>query len=96
MSQTDDGPEYSGDRMNENESNDLRRLAENATSGEWTAHSHEDPPWLVSRSDGGELDCIAQTVHGNDEANARYIAAVNPVTIIRLLDTLAKLKKGAT
>ncbi len=41
------------------------------TPGPWTARMLDDPQWVVASS--GPLVC--NTLHGNDEANARLIAA---------------------
>ena len=42
------------------------------TSGPWEATEWEDPTWIVRGDRGSQFIC--QTLHGNDEANAYFIA----------------------
>lgn len=40
----------------------------------WKARLHDAPQWLITTK-GDEFGCICTTIMGNDEANARLIAA---------------------
>lgn len=80
---------------------ELRRLAEAATQGEWKWDGnvcdydpYHESPWLVDEKDsyppilGGQIKCA-------NPANASYIAAANPAAILELLDRLEKAEKDA-
>lgn len=61
---------------------ELRRLAEKATPGEWVSN---DPGVVVFPEWGG---WVAEDDTENADADAAYIAAANPATILALLDHL--------
>lgn len=82
---------------------ELRRLAEAATPGEW----RHDDNWRVycpSRQDIGVATTASGLVHSSkgtdrisrDEAaaNAAFIAAANPATILEILDRLERAEKA--
>jgi hypothetical protein len=69
----------------------LRELALKATPGPWQATCWEEPQWAVGP---GKYQFVAVTSQANDEANATYIAACDPQTILALIeenDEAAKL-----
>jgi hypothetical protein len=85
----------------------LRKLAEHATSGPWFrcdkpfecpysgADTYEVGPIPDRLNNEQDEDAICQ-VFGTEHdsaANGAYIAACDPVTIIGLLDEIARLKK---
>jgi hypothetical protein len=45
----------------------------NITPGPWSAQPLDDPQWGVHGS--GEWELVANTLHGNDSTNAKFIAA---------------------
>ena len=65
-----------------------------AYMSELLAHSDRtDVQLVVFEDDGGDTKCVAIT--GNDQdsgANARFMCAVQPVSVLRLLDEIARLK----
>ena len=70
----------------------LRELAQQATPG----------PWCAQQPNAGDSGCevaafggIEQVCDGLNEANAAFIAAANPQTILALLDTHARMLEGA-
>jgi hypothetical protein len=65
----------------------LRKLAVNATPGPWVV---DDGYGAQILSQNGEM-CIYDE-GGHNMADARFIAAANPATIINLLDEIARLK----
>lgn len=71
---------------------ELRKLAEDATPGPWTATCGGvdfrgfPTNWTVHYSTGGGN-------YGFNEANAAYIAAVNPQAVLALLDRIAELER---
>lgn len=77
---------------------ELRYLAEQATSGEWEAVNNGNMFGIVRVK--GTNDQIAACTMPNDgphpasplEANSRYIAAVQPVVVLAMLDRLARLE----
>lgn len=88
---------------------DLARLAEAAAGGEWTAKHRESLDWL-SQERGDETHQPGSSVHNGDPgnplfgtvwphrngaANAEFIAAANPATILRLIEDLRRTKSGA-
>lgn len=78
---------------------ELKRLAEKATQGEWRQCGGMTPAYRAITSPSGYVvfgmaDSTVHTEHGNainspnfdeQDANARYIAAANPQTILSLL-----------
>ena len=80
--------------------NELRRLAQAATSGEWYVERGNHIYGRNEVTDGEEVwhPVIACTdddeVNVNFEANAAFIAAANPATISELLDRLEAAEKG--
>lgn len=60
---------------------ELRRLAGEASPGPWRHYGEIDTQHAV---EGGSA-LICNTLHGNDEANARFIAAANPAAVLALL-----------
>ena len=80
---------------------ELRKLAEAATQGEWKWDGnvcdydpYNESPWLVDAKDsyppilGGQIKCT-------NTANAAFIAAANPAAILALLDRVEKAEKDA-
>ncbi|UCQ43014.1 ead/Ea22-like family protein [Edwardsiella piscicida] len=79
-----------GVMMNKIDKQALRSVAENATAGEWCTDSH-----LGVIADAG-LNAnyyIASCSGPEHRANARYIAAANPATMLALLDENEALEK---
>jgi LPS O-antigen subunit length determinant protein (WzzB/FepE family) len=95
---------------------ELRKLAEDATQGEWCAKLEQcpypnwyliyseqvDPPLIVQVLRGSSIAGIASHSDSYTEktpravaahANAAYIAAANPATVITLLDQLQALEQ---
>jgi hypothetical protein len=68
---------------------ELRALALAATPGPWSAHER---PYM-----GWDIDPIEPGLRGmlEREADARYIAAANPATVLALLDDLTRLRAAA-
>lgn len=60
---------------------ELRRLAEKATPGPWQHFGEWDTQHAVT----AQTQMVCSTLHGNDEANARFIAAANPAAVLDLL-----------
>lgn len=60
------------------------------TPGPWFAVKHADPQWRVSVGSPDSLKIVAMTCQGNDEANARLIAAA-PLMLFVLKDLLSEL-----
>lgn len=94
--------------MNKVDKQDLRVLAQSATPGTWDIDYPDDgfnsDDALIQRDTVGMLPiCVVEGAHpesGFDEdfqkeqqANARYIAAANPPTILALLDENEALEK---
>ena len=67
--------------MTDEQRAELKRLAEAATSGPWSSMGEFDTQHVVRA--GKQMVC--NTLHGNDEVNALYIAAANPVAVLDLL-----------
>lgn len=69
---------------------ELRKLAEAATPGEWKARAAYGPLNRVRASDGMLLAELSNSdwPGENAEANTRFIAAANPAVILGLLDQL--------
>lgn len=61
------------------------------TPGPWTARQWEGPAWIVLAPKGVSPGILAQTVGGNDEANARLIAATPDLlaSLLELVDRRA-------
>ena len=71
---------------------ELKRLAEAATPGPWETHVITDDECCrvgLSIHADGERRPISDDDHAPLEKDARFIAAANPATILRLLDALA-------
>lgn len=77
------------------ERDELRRVASAATPGPWL-QPIEDEPRLVSDSGGGDslLGIIEKTGEAivMERADADYIAAANPQTVLALLDSIEELE----
>lgn len=69
---------------------ELRKLAEAATPGPWTIHFGLEGDVLVKRH-GIYVNVAA--AHDKPKANAAYIAAANPQTVLGLLDRIAALEE---
>lgn len=67
---------------------DLRRLAQAATPGPWGNTDVSDPTRINSPYD--QVAICYRTSRAI--ANARFIAAANPVTVIELLDEIERLR----
>ncbi|HHT9074610.1 TPA: ead/Ea22-like family protein, partial [Edwardsiella tarda] len=63
----------------------LRSVAENATPGEWCTDAHHG---VIADAGLNANYYIASCSGPEHRANARYIAAANPSTILALLDEL--------
>ncbi len=88
---------------------DLEALARAATPGPWTGPRVTDqwpPGWLgvyaCDDEDGQPYEVIGTTGHAladltveQDQANARFIAAANPATILALVDRVRRLERVA-
>ena len=77
---------------------ELRALASAATPGEWTVARGWTPDEVYSIESDRDV-CVAVTRtwnNGNTEADANYIAAANPATVISLLDEVTRLRAAAT
>lgn len=81
----------------------LRDLANAATPGEWLARNRqthlgvsneEVADWIVETV--ADREPIAQPYSPNKVANAAFIAAANPQTVIALLDEIDRLREQAT
>ncbi len=71
---------------------ELERLALAATPHRWTEfHSMSGPMGVMS--EGGTLVCRL-AIHGGEHANAAFIAAANPATILDLLAANRKMREG--
>lgn len=74
---------------------ELRKLAEAATQGEW----HQTPPSGMHQGrmivTDERVGCIGETHNANAKQNAAYIAAVNPAVILALLDRVERAEKDA-
>jgi hypothetical protein len=85
--------------MNDADLKRLRELAEAATPGPWMAINHQkhlgdhnvEQAWWSVDSKGGRIADIER----HKAANAAFIAAANPQTVIALLDDLAAAHKQA-
>jgi hypothetical protein len=80
--------------------NELRKIAEAATQGEWTARLHADPeldPDCKWTSIGSLDGMVAGEIYGEmgskqDSVNADYIATFDPPTVLALLDRIRELE----
>jgi hypothetical protein len=74
---------------------ELRKLAEAATQGEW----HQTPTSGIYQGRMIVTDdraaCIGETHNANATENAAYIAAASPAAILELLDRVEKAEKDA-
>ena len=78
----------------------LRKLAEAATQGPWTANKHGTVIGGITRQyfkgagkDQLFMACVVgEENSGDQESNASYISAANPVAIIALLDEIDALR----
>lgn len=73
------------------DTNELRKLCTSATPGPWyTSASAEHAVWFDIKD---RRHLIADTSDDfADDGNAEYIAAVNPATVMALLDELDRLR----
>lgn len=83
---------------------ELRRLAEAATPGPWhyyAGETDEEAAWSTQFPTVGGPDSEIIGTEGfyseksRDEANAEFVAAANPTTILALLDELEAAQKDA-
>jgi hypothetical protein len=51
----------------------MKLVPPNITPGPWSARPLDDPQWGIHGK--GEWELVANTLHGNDSANAKLIAA---------------------
>ena len=72
--------------MTDAERAELKRLAEGASKGPWHHWGEFDTQHVVK----APTQMVCNTLHGNDEANARFIAAANPAAVLDLLADLGK------
>lgn len=79
----------------------LREFAEAATPGPWRhnpAPTHHEPVWRVEHTARGAnrgAQFVVANVDGtekNDVANAAFIAAANPQTVLNLMDEIERLR----
>jgi hypothetical protein len=74
---------------------ELRKLAEAATQGEW----HQTPPSGIYQGRMIVTDdraaCIGETHNANATENAAFIAAANPAAILELLDRVERAEKDS-
>ncbi|AIJ07339.1 ead/Ea22-like family protein [Edwardsiella anguillarum] len=68
----------------------LRSVAENATAGEWCTDAHHG---VIADAGLNANYYIASCSGPEHQANARYIAAANPATMLALLDENEALEK---
>ena len=83
--------------------NELRRLTQEATPGPWKMHPVGDGRQKFTVADSEFLSILTVTDEGGatfgtvyDDADAKFIAAVNPATISELLDRLEAAEKAVT
>ena len=73
------------------DTNELRKLCTSATPGPWYISAPSEQAVWYDIKDRRYL--IADTSNGfTDDGNAEYIAAVNPATVLALLDELDRLR----
>jgi hypothetical protein len=60
----------------------IKRHAQAATPGPWTAKMYSEPQWAINGR--GEFHFIAVTSQGHDQENAKHIAACDPQTVLAL------------
>ncbi|MCI2959535.1 ead/Ea22-like family protein [Agromyces atrinae] len=73
----------------------LRKLAENATPGPWFAEGLDDEPAIAHSFDvDGYPPGYADFVFPDKAADAEFIAAFDPPTVIALLDELERLQSA--
>lgn len=74
---------------------ELRLKAEAATPGPWAWI--DDEPWLCAPDPGGDQDggtiVIEVSWDFTDGPNTEYLAAVDPTTVLALLDEVAALRR---
>jgi hypothetical protein len=81
--------------MDEQARKDLRAKAEQATEGEWEVEeSHLGDHRVMSQSENGKVVIFGgHIIKGASPANAAFIAAANPQTVIALLDEVERLRR---
>jgi hypothetical protein len=74
--------------MTDEQRAEFKRLSEAATPGAWRHWGEFDTQHVVK----APSQMICNTLHGNDEANARFIAAAHPAAVLDLLAENERLK----
>lgn len=79
--------------MNQEERDELRRLATRATPGPWGEFCESGDWWIGRCTEDGdalpEIVCDSESIDSHDTA---YIAAVSPDVVLRLLDYIDDLE----
>ena len=70
---------------------ELRRLAEAATPGEWFASGKKEIGY-ISKADDQSCGMLISLADANTHEDAAYIAAANPSRILALLDEVERLR----